>query len=139
MMKGVWRIFKKMTLHILSLMSHYSKCMVIKVHFSHLVCVSGVAFLRLTVTLIDWNCNCVGLLHHPFGFSLFWNFCDITLQLLKLLLNYFVWLRITDEVSSVVMPHLLYKCSMETYLNSVSWSKENGRYHSTASPKAFEI
>ena len=37
-----------MTLHILSLMSHYSKCMVIKVHFSHFVCVSGVAFLRLT-------------------------------------------------------------------------------------------
>ena len=30
-------------------MSHYSKCMVIKVHFSHFVCVSGVAFLRLTV------------------------------------------------------------------------------------------
>ena len=29
-------------------MSHYSKCMVIKVHFSHFVCVSGVAFLRLT-------------------------------------------------------------------------------------------
>ena len=32
-------------------MSHYSKCMVIKVHFSHFVCVSGVAFLRLTVVL----------------------------------------------------------------------------------------
>ena len=29
-------------------MSHYSKCMEIKVHFSHFVCVSGVAFLRLT-------------------------------------------------------------------------------------------
>ena len=39
-------------------MSHYSKCMVIKVHFSHFVCVSGVAFLRLTVYYVD-TCTCV--------------------------------------------------------------------------------
>ena len=37
-----------MTLHILSLMSHYSKCMVIKVHFLLFFCASGVVFLRLT-------------------------------------------------------------------------------------------
>ena len=31
----------------------------------------------------------------PFGFSLIWHFWGITFQLL----NYFVWLRITDEGS----------------------------------------
>ena len=38
-----------MTLHILSLVSHLSKCMIIKVHFLLFFCASGVAFLRLTV------------------------------------------------------------------------------------------
>ena len=37
----------------------------------------------------------MGLLHHPFGFSLIWHFLGITFQLL----NCFVWLRITDEGS----------------------------------------
>ena len=44
---------------------------------------------------IDWNCNCVGLLHHPFWLQL----------VLALFRNYFqffklhLWLRITDEGS----------------------------------------
>ena len=38
-------------------MSHYLKCMVIKVHFSHFVCVSGVAFLRLTEVSVSLGIN----------------------------------------------------------------------------------
>ena len=46
--------------------------------------------LKLTEIVILW-------VHYtiPFGFSLIWHFLDITFQLL----NYFVWLRITDEGS----------------------------------------
>ena len=47
-------------------------------------------FRKLTEIVILW-------VHYtiPFGFSLIWHFLDITFQLL----NYFVWLRITDEGS----------------------------------------
>ena len=39
-------------------------------------------FSKLSVLKNDLNCNFVGLLHHP---GLFWHFCGITFQLLKLL------------------------------------------------------
>ena len=49
-----------------------------------------------SVFKIDWNCNFMGLLHHPFWLQLvFWHFLVITFQLFIL----HVWLRITDEGS----------------------------------------
>ena len=43
----------------------------------------------------------------PFGFSLFWHFCDISFQLF----SYFVWLRITDDGSvlemRIIMVHII--------------------------------
>ena len=44
---------------------------------------------------IDWNCNFVGLLHHPFWFQLVLALLVITFQFSKL----HIWLRITDEGS----------------------------------------
>ena len=52
---------------------------------------------NFSVFKIDWNCNSVGLLHHPFWLRLvFRHFWGINFQPF---LNYFVWLRITDEGS----------------------------------------
>ena len=50
---------------------------------------------KFSVFEIDLNCNFVGLLQIPFGFSLFRHFLVITFQFFIL----HVWLRITDEGS----------------------------------------
>ena len=61
------------------------------------------------------NCNFVDLLHDiPFGFSFFWYFCDISFQLL----NYFVWLRVTDE-GSVPKKHIWSILLMKSDINGV--------------------
>ena len=52
-------------------MSHYSKCVVIKVHFSHFVCVSGVAFLRLTGMRRFTQKVSVYILNHAMFFTAF--------------------------------------------------------------------
>ena len=44
---------------------------------------------------IDWNCNFVGLLHHPFWLQL----VLVLLGIIFNFWNYSVWLRITDEGS----------------------------------------
>ena len=52
---------------------------------------------KFSVFKIDWNCNFVGLFHHPFWLRLvFRHFWGINSQPF---VNYFVWLRITDEGS----------------------------------------
>ena len=62
------------------------------VDFGWFVAFESIKIVRVKV---DWNCYFVGLLHHPFSFSLFRHFWVIIIQLL----NYFVWLRITHEGS----------------------------------------
>ena len=52
---------------------------------------------KFSVFKIDWNCKSVGLLHHPFWLCLvFRHLWGINFQPF---INYFVWLRITDEGS----------------------------------------
>ena len=51
--------------------------------------------IKISVYEIHWNCNIVGLLHHPFWLYLVLAIFGITSHIL----NYFVWLRITDEGS----------------------------------------
>ena len=52
---------------------------------------------KFSVFKIDWNCNSVGLLHHPFWLRLvFRHILGINFQPF---VNYLVWLRITDEGS----------------------------------------
>ena len=51
--------------------------------------------IKISVFKIHWNCNIVGLLHHPFWLYLVLAIFGTTSHIL----NYFVWLRITDEGS----------------------------------------
>ena len=52
---------------------------------------------KFSVFKIEWNCNSVGLLHHPFWLQfVIRHFCDI---IFRPFCNYFAWLRITDEGS----------------------------------------
>ena len=50
---------------------------------------------KLSVLKINWNCNFVGLLHHPFWLQLVLALSDHHFQLS----SYLVWPRITDEGS----------------------------------------
>ena len=55
--------------------------------------------IKIVRVKIDWTCNFDGLLH-PFSLSLIWHFGGSLFNFL----NYFVWLRITDEGSVPEMP-----------------------------------
>ena len=71
---------------------------------------SNFSVLKLIQIVILWVYCTI-----PFGFSLFWHFLGITFQLL----NYFVWLRITDEVSVPEMriwSILLMKSDLKWYI-----------------------